>query len=240
MFEDDHYIVTALVDELVTNVPSELPHPSTGARVEAAFVQEVRAGEVVFEWDSTDHPELYALSTDGNDFSTIAISADYAHLNAVVVDPSDQNLLLSFRHLDAILKVRRSDGVILWRLGGPNDTFGTTPEQKTSHQHFPAFLPDGRLRVFDNGNATKATRIVTYRLDEESHEVDSFDAYPIGSFTVAMGSVQTAGTSSLFLGLGEPNTPGPSVIEVNRTTGEHTFELVFDSAYVSYRAYKVQ
>jgi hypothetical protein len=239
MFEDDHFIVTAYVDKIVNNVPPQLPHPVTGARVQAAFVQEVRAGQVVLEWDSTDHPELYALSTDGHDFSTIAASADYAHLNAVIVDRSDGNLLLSFRHLDAILKVRRTDGAILWRLGGPNDTFGTTPEQKTSHQHFPVLLPDGRLQVFDNGNATMATRIVTYRLDEDAHEVDSFDAYPIGSYTWAMGSVEAVGTSSLFLGLGAPYVAGPSVIEVNRTTGEHTFELAFDSSYVSYRAYKV-
>jgi len=239
MFDDEHFIVTAYVDKIVGNLPAELPHPASGARVQAGFVQEVQAGQVIFEWDSTDHPELYALSTEGNTFSTIASSADYAHLNAVIVDPSDQNLILSFRHLDAVLKVRRTDGAIMWRLGGPNDSFGTTPEQKTSHQHFPVILPDGRLQIFDNGNAKLATRVVTYRLDEEAFTVDSFDAFPVGAYTWAMGSVQDVGASSLFLGLGALYQVGPDVVEVDRATGNRTFELTFDEPYETYRAYKV-
>jgi len=239
MFDDEHFIVAAAVDKIVNNVPAELPHPVSGARVQAAFVQEVQSGQVVFEWDSTDHPELYALSTDGNDFSSAATSADYAHFNAVIVDPNDQNLILSFRHLDAVLKIRRSDGSIMWRLGGPNDSFGTTPEQKTSHQHFPVILPDGRLQVYDNGNATQATRIVTYRLNEQAGTIDAFDAFPLGSYTWAMGSVQVMGASSMFLGLGARSVVGPDVMEIDRATGKHTFELTFGDTYETYRAYKV-
>jgi arylsulfate sulfotransferase len=239
MFDDEHFIITAYADKIVGNLPAELPHPASGARVQAGFVQEVQAGQVIFEWDSTDHPELYALSTEGNNFSTIATSADYAHLNAVIVDPSDQNLILSFRHLDAVLKVRRTDGAIMWRLGGPNDSFGTTPEQKTSHQHFPVILPDGRLQIYDNGNARQATRIVTYQLDEEALTVDSFDAFAVGAYTWAMGSMQDVGASSLFLGLGALYNVGPDLIEVDRATGRHTFELNFDQSYQTYRAYKV-
>ena len=127
----------------------------------------------------------------------------------------------------------------MWRLGGPNDSFGTTPEQKTSHQHFPVILPDGRLQVYDNGNATQATRIVTYRLNEQAGTIDAFDAFPLGSYTWAMGSVQVMGASSMFLGLGARSVVGPDVMEIDRATGKHTFELTFGDTYETYRAYKV-
>ncbi len=235
LIDDDHYVAMALVNETVENVPDSLPHPATGALVRAAVVQEVKAGRVVFEWDSTSHPELYALSTDGNDFTSTTAYADYAHMNSIEIDPSDGELVLSFRHLDAILKVRHQDGSIAWRLGGPDDSFGTTAEQKTSHQHFARFLPDGRLQVFDNGNATQATRIVTYGLDQTDHEIESFESVPLDTYTMAMGSVERLG-SSLFLGLGAHQDGAPDVIELDPATGHHAFELHFTAAYYSYRA----
>lgn len=70
---EDHLLLMAYVDQKVTNIPPELPHPSSGARVVAAVVQEVKQGKVLFEWDSTEHPELYALSTEGRDFDNPAL-----------------------------------------------------------------------------------------------------------------------------------------------------------------------
>lgn len=237
MLAEDHFLLMAYVDKVVSNVPEALPHPAEGARVLAAFVQEIRAGAVVFEWDSAEHPELYALSTEGNNFADATVAADYAHMNSMVVDGRDGGLIMSFRHLDAVLKVSRSDGAILWRLGGADDSFATAPAERPSHQHFASLLPDGRLQLFDNGNASMASRVLTFGIDEAGSAVSSFASQPLGYYAFAMGSVQRFGTS-LVVGLGAHGVGVPDMIEIDQATGERTMELTLPAGYYSYRALK--
>jgi hypothetical protein len=234
LLEDNHYIGMCYVPELVQNIPSTLPHPAGGALVYSALVQEVKNHAVTFEWESTQHPELYELSTEQNDYTSTEYR-DYAHINALEIDPSDGDLVLSLRHLDAILKIRKVDGSTAWRLGGPNDSFGTIPAQRTSHQHFARFLPDGRLQVFDNGNATKSTRVVIYGLNQQAHTIESFVSFPLNTYSNAQGSVQSV-SGGLFIGLGSRAATAPDVLKFDPTTGHRSFELTFMSQYHSYRA----
>jgi hypothetical protein len=234
LLEDDHYIAIALINETVQNVPDTLPHPASGALVQGSVVQEVKAGQVVFEWDSTSYPELYALSVRESNFNRTT-NVDYAHINSVEIDPMDGDLVLSFRNLDAILKVRHTDGSIVWRLGGPNDSFATTAAQKTSGQHYARFLPDGRLLVFDNGFGSSASRVVVYGLNQPALTLQSFASFPLNTFTGAQGSVQRVG-NLYFVGLGLKQPGGSDVLAINPTTGQRAFELRFTAPRVSYRA----
>jgi hypothetical protein len=244
LIDDAHFVLLAYVRKTVTNVPAELPHPAEGATVVAAVVQEIQNGTVLFDWDSTEHPELYALSTDGNHFDDPSTPADYVHVNSVDVDPTTGNLVISCRHLDAILELSRGDGSIAWRLGNNADTFGTTSGQKTSHQHYARFQPDGTILAFDNGNASGATRAVQFRLDTANRTVTSFVAYPFGEFSSAMGSVQWVGTS-LFAGFGahvreDAHSEDADVVEFDPVTGQRSFALRFNGQYYSYRAQKFE
>lgn len=238
LLSDDHCVLVAYYDEYATNVPASLSPAVGGAFVTAALIQEVDAGQVVFEWDSTEHPELYALSTDGNAFGNASAAADYAHLNSVVIDPNDENFVASFRHLDAVLKLDRHTGEIVWRLGGEGDSFGTPPAQRTSHQHFTSVIGPDTLQVFDNGNAVGRSRVVTYQLDPDAGVVQSFSELDLGWFAFAMGSAQLRG-DTLFVGLGA-NGPGtPDALEFALDGGAETFRLQFDDDVVySYRALK--
>lgn len=239
MLGENHLLLMAYIDRTVTNVPVELPHPSTGARVQAAVVQELVDGEVVFEWDSTEHPELYSLSTEGNDFSNPAVAADYAHINSAEVDPRDGNLVMSFRHLDCILKVSRETGKIVWRLGGPNDTFGTTEDQRPSHQHDARVLPDGRLQLYDNGNARGASRVLRYSLDEANRQLLVFESIALPYFSRAMGSARLLRDGGTLIGLGAHLPNEPDAVELD-SSGKQRFALTFDAAYYSYRAFKLE
>ncbi len=85
---------------------------------------------------------------------------DWTHANAVVLDETRDALLVSVRHLDSILAIRRGgpdDGELLWRLG-PNGTLrlgegATWPR----HQHAPEVEPDGTILLYDNGNLRPGT-----------------------------------------------------------------------------------
>jgi hypothetical protein len=84
-------------------------------------------------------------------------------------------ILLSFRHLDAVYKVDRRTGRIVWKLGGTrtskslkvrNDPYGSYP---FGGQHDARFMPDSSITVFDNqtGFGGHRPRAVRYRIDEK-------------------------------------------------------------------------
>jgi arylsulfate sulfotransferase len=233
---EDHVLMQAHIPKTVLNIPAEIPQAPGGSKVTAGFIQEVKDGQVVFEWDSTDHPELYALSTDQNDF--VGSTANYAHLNSMEVDPYDQNLVVGFRNLDTILKIDRETGAILWRLGGPDDSFGSLPQQRPSHQHTAQIIGPNRLQLFDNGVSNHASRIVTYDLDTVNGTLAGFEKLELGYFTSAMGSVQQLSPDALFIGLGVHDLGTPDVIEVNRVTGATSFTIEFQPGMRNYRAFK--
>ncbi len=140
-------------------------------------IQEIAPdGSLVWSWNSKDHIDL---SETGRWWPSILSSPttlpdgrkayDIVHLNAI--EPDGDSLLVSFRHLDAIYRINRSDGGIQWKLGGT-----TTPESLTvsgdnqsvhlGGQHDVRRLADGTVSVHDNGtNLGRAPRVLRFQID---------------------------------------------------------------------------
>ena len=236
LLNDNHYIAECYYQKKVTNIPSSLNPAPGGVEVVAPIIQEVNNGQVIWEWDATSFPELYLSSTNGNNFSDSTAINDYAHMNSMIIDPKDSNLIISFRVLNEIIKVNRKNGSIMWRLGGASSDFVLSDDQKTIWQHDATLTDSGQtLLVFDNGEAgvRPVTRIVEYKLDEENKKLVSFKSMdmPNNVFTVAMGSVQKRG-NTYFIGGGTGNY----VMEVDNSTGKILFQMKLN--YPTYRAFK--
>lgn len=213
-----HYIIQSYVPKRVTNIPETVPSYSPfGSRVLAAVIQEIKDGELIFQWDSTDYPELYGLSEQNNDFTnSTRYYEDYVHLNSIEIDPKDQNLILSLRNMSTILKISRETGDILWILSGPGDEFGLSAEQKCSAQHFARVTERGTITVFDNGMIMPEgepnpfvdeyrTRVVEYELDESNKSLVDFHEYVVpGTCSPIMGSAELldASTNTFLIGWG--------------------------------------
>ena len=126
------------------------------ATVLDAELQELNpAGALVWSWNSKDH---IALSETGPWWQTVRnqpnrlrdgrLAYDIVHINAV--EPDGDGLLVSMRHTDGVYRIRRSDGRVLWKLGGT-----ATPEslavsgdprpQTFSGQHDVRRLGDGSV-----------------------------------------------------------------------------------------------
>lgn len=97
---------------------------------------------------------------------------DWTHANAVVLDEARNALLVSVRHLNAILAIRYADdangpaGELLWELGED----GTVPYtgRQFTHQHSVDVLGDGSLIIYDNANedtAPQQSRAMTIALE---------------------------------------------------------------------------
>jgi hypothetical protein len=246
ILDDGHYIVGVYASKTVNNIPAL---PGQSMFVGGSGVQEIQNGVAVFSWLSTDHPELYACSTDQNGFAQNN-GADYAHWDSVAVD-GDGNWLLSFRHLDAVLKVNRGSGAIDWILGGPCDQFGLGTTQKFAHQHHARRAPDARLTLFDNHNGGAASRVLALNLDEANKTLVTgnpalpgfaeFSSDAHSSFN--LGSAQFFASGKILVGWGEFNGLLNDVSEFDAASGAQSFRLTllpsgYANGYFSYRAQK--
>lgn len=234
--DDEHYILTAYRAQRVQDVPGR---EGRGTEVATAVIQEVDHGRVVFEWDSADFPAFYASSVDGNAWADVAPPADYMHMNSVAIDPADGNLVVSFRHQDQVVKLDRQTGAIVWKLGGAGSDFPLSAEQRFSHQHDAQPHADGTLTLFDNGNASGRTRLLTFRLSEGTKAVTDFVAQePEQRYSGAMGAFQRLADGAAFVGWGDAPGALPDASEWS-ADGRRTFALTFDDPGLnSYRARK--
>ena len=118
IIDDGHYIVSAYELRIVDNVPEDIKSAGSSTKVIASVLQEIKDGEVIWQWDSTNYPQLYNLSIEGNSFTNSSKWQDYVHFNSMTIDKKDNNLVCSFRNLDSVIKLDRNNGDILWILGG--------------------------------------------------------------------------------------------------------------------------
>jgi hypothetical protein len=203
-----------------------------------AVIQEVDGqGQVVFEWNSRDlAPE------------TVVGGADYAHINSVVV-MADGDLLASFRHLSAVLKIATSahsgfqPGDVVWRLGGRHSDF-TFPagDGGPCAQHTASELDNGHILVFDNGSgwpgsplcidpddplgppiARPQTRVTEYALDAVAGTATPVWEWDVpGRFGLFAGSAQRLPNGNTLVGWAAVR--GATATEVS-PTGETVWEI---------------
>jgi hypothetical protein len=125
-----------------------------------------RDGAVVRRHQLLDLIDPYRLSYDslGNFWNTFygVPTRDWSHGNGISYDASDNSLLLSARHQDAVFKIDRASGQLLWIMGdegrwrSPWNSLLLSPLGADFHwqyhQHAPTVEADGSIWLFDNGD----------------------------------------------------------------------------------------
>ncbi len=125
-------------------------------------------------------------------------SRDWSHANSLEFIPKEQAILVSFRHLDCIMKINWKTKQIRWIFGDPDgwgeawQEFLLKPEGDLAwpyHQHSPQLTPRGTLLMYDNGNyrarpfnkGTPAvdnhSRVVEFDIDEQAMTVKQIYEY---------------------------------------------------------------
>lgn len=175
-------------------------------------------GTVVNEWPLLDILDPYRLNYSSlvglwdhffqTGFGVEGPTRDWSHGNAVVHDTGDDSLIISLRHQDAVIKIDRQTGELVWILGTHSnwnpDIFGQFLLHPVTddefffqyHQHAPMITSEGNIILFDNGNfraspfepvfsQNEFSRAVEYSIDESSMEASlvwestGFSAEPI-------------------------------------------------------------
>ena len=204
------------------------------------IVQEidVDTGKVLFHWDANKHiapRESYDVVPDREGFPY-----DYVHMNSVRED-TDGNLLLSARATNAVYKVNRKSGKIMWRLGGKRSDFKMGKGARFRFQHDAERQADGTLTIYDN-NAdlpvpNRVSRGIQLRLDTKAKRATLVRQwkYPRPLLAASQGNMQTLPGGNVFIGWGGAIQ---NVTEFSRG-GSIQWEARFTSKAVdTYRAYK--
>lgn len=180
LFDDGNALIGAYPARPGTADLTEYGGPSTGGTLLDGMVQEITPdGDVVWSWSTEDHVDpsetpdrwkpqfVYGLPKNLPDGRK---GFDWAHLNSI--HQVDDTVLMSFRHLDAVYAVDKTDGEIVWKLGGtptPESltVVGDDEEYPLGGQHDARMLPDGTVTVYDNNSEEqgKPPRGVRYEID---------------------------------------------------------------------------
>lgn len=173
--------VYALTQEVVTD-PEGRMHLLDG------FVVIDDAGTVVAEWFLGDHHQPATHDAGEGEVD------DYSHANSLWVD-DDGHVVISFRHLSTVIKVRGVDdpafGEVLWAWAGQDDAplgddistvNATGGPDGFGAQHHVFRREDGRWAMFDNRLVgPESSRVLVAELDEGTGSATLLQAYDVGS-----------------------------------------------------------
>ena len=245
--DEDHYILTAY-KQMTLDVPEDLKATDNKADLAVLLIQEIKDGEVLWEFSTADYEQFLYESNSVTWSKSMERCYDYVHFNSMDID-QDGNLLVSCRHLDAILKISREDGKLMWQLGGDKDEFKLTKDQKFSYQHSIVVAENGDYLIFDNANTAVAeeraenSSVIRMTVDQETKKVVAFERHNVlDYFSIYMGAIREldAEKGVYLYSVGgnyeiDKNTPPEwSMIEYTLTEEkevEHLFKFRFNEGY---------
>ena len=228
------------------------PAPGANSTIADCEIQEVNPqGSLVWKWDASDHVD----PVTENKFTPAPITInntlvyDVYHCNSIDAIPGG-DVLVSFRHDSAVMRIRGSDGKVIWKMGGTANnkdnaqhlTVQNYPQVATSLQHDARLLPNGDVSVFDNqSQGPGPAQGVEFALDLQNgtaHPVFQFGS-PEGKVSQATGSFRrysdghsvvcwgfTSLTGPVPLGFSEVDAAGNDVLDVGFGTGNGSYRAV--------------
>tara|TARA_Y100000994_G_scaffold69211_1_gene56564 strand:+ start:691 stop:1968 length:1278 start_codon:yes stop_codon:yes gene_type:complete len=198
---------------------------------------------LILNWNALD----YLSVLDYPDINTSNVDITFMHGNSIEVD-YDNNLLLSNRTSNEIIKINRQTGDIIWIMGGPLNefTFINDPLNGFNKQHDARRIENGNITLFDNGtqHSPMISRAVEYDIDEINKTATLVWSYhhPDSLVAMSMGSVQRLPNQNTLINWGfffqtNITNMGALISEVDYDKNT-VFELSFPSGYYAYRARK--
>ncbi|MBK5232586.1 MAG: arylsulfotransferase family protein [Thermoleophilia bacterium] len=210
-------------------------------RVSDSIAQEVdlRTGRVIWEWHSLDHvpvKQSYANGPrrPGNPY-------DYFHINSII-DTPDGNVMISGRSTNAIYKISRSTGRIIWTLGGKKSDYRFGRGAAFSFQHDAEPHSGNTISLFDNADAPIAdhpfadqSRAIVLKLDNRKKKATLVREFlhPQKPLSPTQANIELLGSGNWFICWGQ----FPFISEYT-PDGDLVFDSLIRGASSVYRAYR--
>jgi hypothetical protein len=158
--------------------------PSSATIYDQVLEELSPTGSVVWSWDPATHINPVVATAPQWRAGIVSGGGPYDvfHLNSLATNNGD--VIISFRHLNAVYDVHKADGSMPWKLGGSAEpeslavvgdpvftAGGGFCGQHDARVVAPTgVLADGTLSVHDNGtNCNRAPRAVRYQINTSAH-----------------------------------------------------------------------
>jgi hypothetical protein len=209
MLPNGNYLVSAITTRSGANLSSWGGAASTltNVRIIDQVIYEVTpTGSVVWSWDAADH--ILPVETGVQWRPGILQNGppyDVFHWNSGELDTTSSadgpSIVASFRHLNAVYKIKMADKSTIWKLGGGHRAESLTVvgdpvfdgASNFGGQHDARVMPDGTLTLHDNGtDRGRPVRGVQYRIDETAHTATLLSQVtdPTGAQSACCGSAR--------------------------------------------------
>jgi hypothetical protein len=253
------YLVVSYRQRPVASLPANFPACGASPKVVDGVVQEVTpAGTLVKEWSTQDHvdessevvvPLCDSAAVTGSMPPTNAV--DYAHVNAVDYDAATNQVIVTARHLNAVLWLDWSSATptVVRKLGGqgtnPDNPVVFTfagPGQSFELPHDGRMNANGNLTVFDNEAPPLGTgdpRAAEYVLDPTARTATLVWQRPLGAEGSAfggLGSVRRQPDGNTVIAWGGFNDPVFTEVD---PAGNPLLQVSMPVANLTYRVVKV-
>jgi hypothetical protein len=212
------------------------------------FQEITPGGSVVRQWFPSEHIPMSELPPEWcNYILSVPVNGAYDVYHTNSLEPVGNDVVISFRHLNAVYRVNGTDGSIQWKLGGvprpesltvQNDPIPSTDLFRG--QHDARMLSDGSVTVHDNGyepTASRPPRAVRYAIDDSARtatlveQVNDPSTLPAA---LCCGSARKLPGGDWVMSWGSDG-----LITELTSAGSRVFSLTFDYNLFSYRAHPV-
>ena len=166
---------------------------------------------------------------------------DYFHINSII-DTPDGNVLISGRSANAVYKVNRATGRVIWTLGGKAGDFELGEGALFSWQHDAQPLSGNRISIFDNSDSPVAkapwadqSRAIILQLDNKRKTATLVNEFkhPLKPLAPTQANIQPLATGNYLVGWGQV----PWVTEY-APDGTIVFDATVRDTGSFYRAYR--
>jgi hypothetical protein len=221
---------------------------SSTATVVDCLLQEVNAaGQLVWQWRASDHISGAESVQVTPSHVNGQLAYDAFHCNAIDTDPITGDVLLSLRNADAIYRISKSTGLVIWKIGGnPFNHDGAQilsiqgdPEGAFHAQHDARFQIGNDVSLYDDQSrsASMAARGVEYHIDTSAGTATLVWSYqsPDGHNAAATGSFRRlSGGTDNVIGWGfklhtlftEVDANGSVLLNVTFPNGEQAYRVL--------------
>lgn len=205
-------------------------------------------GSIAWSWLGSEHFDVAVESTFiEEDVVDGANIGDGLHCNSVDLFPGG-DLLVSARHMDAIFRVSRATGKVLWKVGGVASNkdgarilaLNGDPTGGFHRQHDARVLSDNEISLFDNhGPAVGPARAMHLAIDSESATATVTWSYDGPAGSGAMGSARLLSDGGHVIGWGMIGVSPPIAFTEIDASKSTVIEVTFPAGDRAYRVVKV-
>ena len=212
----------------------------TNAPVLESVAQEVdiRTGRVIWQWNSLNHVPV--RDTYAERVRRPGAAFDYFHVNTVA-EARDGNILISGRSTNAMYKVDRGNGRVIWTLGGRSSDFRMKQGAFFSSQHDTEQISKSRFSLFDNGGSPVATPlrdqsrglVLDLNFKKKTARVHREFFNPAKPLATQQANMERLPNGNFLVGWG-----GVPLISEHTRNGKLLYDVEFEGINSFYRAYR--